>query len=939
MARRLRVIEFTRQAFVSVRSRILILVLCVVLSCMAAAGWAVASTYAREKAANEQALRETARALSLVVDRELGRREAIAWTLATSPSLRMLDLRAFHQQAVQATAGTRGWIVLFGPDGMLVNSSLPPDAELPRRRDGQRTVRVTDSGASISDLFRGPATGKWVVAISVPVRQPDLAGYGISIVVPAEDMQHVIDDQKLAPGWIAAIADRQGNVVARQPDPLKWVGHSITPDLARRLDAGPEGFVQSRSLDGSAATAFFSTSPNYKWAFVIGVPDAVLGESLRRSVWEAGAVAVLLLISAGAAAVFVGRRIAVPAQRLQRAAEALKDGSPLSYQPAGVAEFDVVGATLADASVRLREADQAIQQREREREALMQKMQSQLSRMDLLHQITRAIGDRLDLTSVFQIVCNSVERELHVAFCGVALYDGARGQYELHCLGANSRKLAAQHGTLAQPDMTLDPGDMSRCTQGHLVFAPDLAKSAGSLAERLVTVGLRSAVLAPLNVETEPFGLLIAGRDAPLGFTSADCEFMRQLGEHVALAAHQVQLYGSLQSAYDDLRKTQQAVMQQERLRALGQMASGIAHDINNAISPVALYTESLLEREPGLSAGGREQLLTIARAIDDVAATVARMREFYRPSETQLARVPLSLNPLVQHVVDLTRARWNDMPQQRGVAIQVHLALADDLPQVLGIEGEIREALINLVFNAVDAMPEGGHLTLSTRVAADASPARVEVEVTDTGVGMDEDTRRRCLEPFFTTKGERGTGLGLAMVYGTARRHDADIEIRSEVGRGTTVALRFAQSVPAAKAAQASPEVATSVPERLRILVVDDDPIVLEILQRMLEADGHAVVAANGGQAGIDTFNAAHARGETFSVVMTDLGMPHVDGRRVAAAVKQTAPSTPVIMVTGWGAGLEANGDTPSNVDETLGKPPKLRELREALSRSARRG
>ena len=922
----------------SVRLRILVLVLCVVLSCLAAAAWAVASTYAREKAAMEQALRETARALSLVVDRELGRREAIAWTLATSPSLRTGDLRSFHQQAVQATAGTGGWIVLFGPDGMLVNSSLPPDAELPRRREGQRTVRVTDSGATISDLFRGPATGKWVVAISVPVRQPDVLGNGISVVVPAEDMQRVIDDQKLAPGWIAAIADRQGNIVARQPDPLKWVGHSITPDLAERLKAGPEGFVRSRSLDGSEATAFFSASPNYKWAFVIGVPEAVLGASARRSVLEAGAIAILLLISAGAAAVLVGRRIAVPAQRLQRAAEALKDGSPISYRTSGVAEFDVVGATLADASAKLLEADQAIQRREQEREALVRKMQSQLSRMNLLHQITRAIGDRLDLTSVFQIVCNSIERELQVAFCAVALYDDARPQYSLHCLGAESRMLAARNESLGQPDMTPDPVELSRCVQGQLVFAPDLARSVGPLSGRLAAAGLRSAVWAPLQVENKPFGLLIAGRDVPDGFTSADCEFLRHLSEHVALAAHQAQLYGSLQSAYDDLRKTQQAVMQQERLRALGQMASGMAHDINNAISPIALYTESLLEREPGLSARARDQLQTIARAIDDVAATVARMREFYRQRESSLALVPLSLNPLVQQVIDLTRARWSDMPQQRGVAIQVHLALADDLPQILGIEGEIREALINLVFNAVDAMPEGGDLTLRTRVAEGATPVRVQLEVTDTGVGMDEDTRRRCLEPFFTTKGERGTGLGLAMVYGTVQRHGADIEIRSEAGRGTTVALRFTVPDPTAMAEQASPAVAASVSEPLRILVVDDDPVVLETLLRMLETDGHAVVAANGGQAGIDAFNAAHSRGETFSVVMTDLGMPHVDGRKVAAAVKQTAPSIPVIMLTGWGQGVDAGGDAPSHVDEILGKPPKLRELREALSRHARR-
>jgi signal transduction histidine kinase len=918
---------------VSVRLRILVLVLCVVLSCLAAAAWAVASTYAREKAAMEQAVRETARALSLVVDRELGRREAVAWTLATSPSLRAGDLRAFHLQAAQATAGTTGWVVLFGPDGMLVNTSLPPGTELPRRPNGRPTVRVTDSGATVSDLFRGPATDRWVLAISVPIRQPDMTGYGISVVVPAEDMQRVIDDQKLAPGWIATIADRQGTIVARQPDAPKWLGHSVTPDLAQQLKAAPEGFLRSRALDGTAATAFFSTSPNYRWAFVIGVPNSLLGASLQRSVLETGAMAVLLLIVAGAAAAIVGRRIAGPAQQLQRAAEALKAGTPMSYRPAGVAEFDAVGATLAEAQAKLLEADRAIQLREQDREALMRRMQSQLSRMELLHQITRAIGDRLDLTSVFQVLCNSLERQSQVGFCAVALYD-ADGQYAFNCLGAHSRALATEHGLLEHAAVDMEPGSLSRCVQGLLVYEADLTRAQGTLAERLAAAGLRSAVLAPLQVADKPFGLLIAARDAADAFSSGDCEFLRQLSEHVALAAHQAQLHGALRSAYDDLRRTQQAAMQQERLRALGQMASGIAHDINNAISPIALYAESLLERETGLSARTREQLQIIARAIDDVAATVARMREFYRQRDTQLALAPLALNPLVQQVADLTRARWSDMPQQHGVAIRLHMALADDLPQVLGIESEIREALINLVFNAVDAMPEGGELTLRTSIAKDTPPARVQVEVTDTGVGMDDDTRRRCLEPFFTTKGERGTGLGLAMVYGTVQRHGADIEIRSEPGHGTTVALRFA--VPdgtLVAAAQPAAALDAPAPPRLRILVVDDDPLVLETLQRLLEADGHAVVAAQGGQAGIAAFDAARARGEMFSVVMTDLGMPQVDGRAVAAAVKQASPSTPVIMLTGWGQAPDTQGTPPRHVDRVLGKPPKLRELREVLS------
>jgi hypothetical protein len=238
-----------------------------------------------------------------------------------------------------------------------------------------------------------------------------------------------------------------------------------------------------------------------------------------------------------------------------------------------------------------------------------------------------------------------------------------------------------------------------------------------------------------------------------------------------------------------------------------------------------------------------------------------------------------------VQQVVDLTRARWSDMPQQRGIAIRVRTNLAPDLPLALGVEGEIREALINLVFNAVDAMPEGGVLTLRTGT----TPAGgAQLEVADTGTGMDEDTRRRCLEPFFTTKGERGTGLGLAMVYGTVQRHGADIDIQSEPGHGTTFIVRFplAKEEPSPVIDDRSTGVQTPGP--MRILLVDDDPVVLMAVQAMLEADGHAVIAANAGQDGIDAFEAELSRGAHISVVLTDLGMPYVDGRKVARAVKQ---------------------------------------------------
>jgi len=292
-------------------------------------------------------------------------------------------------------------------------------------------------------------------------------------------------------------------------------------------------------------------------------------------------------------------------------------------------------------------------------------------------------------------------------------------------------------------------------------------------------------------------------------------------------------------------------------------------------------------------------------------------------------------LSVLVQQVVDLTRARWSDMPQQRGIVIDLRLDLGQNLPQVAGIESEIREALINLVFNAVDAMPEGGKLIIRTIAGETSSEARqVDVEVTDSGVGMNEETRRRCLEPFFTTKGERGTGLGLAMVYGVVRRHNADIEMESAIGQGTTVRLRFPVAAPNAAALQlGAPD---AMPPRLRILSVDDDPLLIKSLRDALEADGHAVVTANGGQEGIDAFRAAEERDEHFAVVITDLGMPYVDGRKVASAIKNDSPSTPVILLTGWGQRLIAEGDVPPDVDRVLNKPPKLKELRAALAELA---
>lgn len=564
-----------------------------------------------------------------------------------------------------------------------------------------------------------------------------------------------------------------------------------------------------------------------------------------------------------------------------------------------------------------------------DRKLAEEKLRAQIGRLSLLDQITRAIGDRQDLHSIFQVVVRTLEDSLPVDFGSVCLYDASAQSLTVTCVGVRSASLAMDLAMSPQSRFAIDANGLSRCVRGQLVYEQDVSEIHFPFPQRLANGGLRAMVAAPLQAENQVFGVLIAARREPHSFSSGDCEFLRQVSEHVALAAHAAGVRGALQRAYDDLRQTQQTVMQQERLRALGQMASGIAHDINNALSPMALYTESLLEREPNLSPRTREYLETAQRSIDDVTHTVGRMREFSRQREAELMLMPVDLNRLARQVIDLTRARWCDIPQKQGIVIQMQTELAPDLPSTVGIESEIREALINLVFNAVDAMPHGGTVTVRTRSTSENGNRRLYLEVKDTGIGMDEQTRRRCLEPFFTTKGDRGTGLGLAMVYGVAQRMSAEIEIESAIGQGTLVRLSFA--VRAAALRISTPTHLTPAPRGLRILVVDDDPLIIKSLRETLEADGHSVTAAYGGQEGIDAWQAAERRQEPFAIVLTDLGMPHVDGRKVATAVKATCPTVPVILLTGWGQRMAE--EMPSHVDRVLNKPPKLSELRVAFS------
>jgi signal transduction histidine kinase len=247
-----------------------------------------------------------------------------------------------------------------------------------------------------------------------------------------------------------------------------------------------------------------------------------------------------------------------------------------------------------------------------------------------------------------------------------------------------------------------------------------------------------------------------------------------------------------LQQAYAELRRTHHTLVQQERLRALGQMASGVAHDVNNALSPIVTFSELLLDHEvlPPAAVKGLKHIRT---AGEDIARIVARMRDFYRRRNSLDELSEVNIQELVTQVVELTRPCWRDIAQRNGATILVETRIAPNLPPFQGEQTELRETLTNLVLNSVDALPKGGTITISAHIDDTGSNRQLRLEVADTGRGMTEEVRKRCLEPFFSTKDQRGcSGLGLSMVYGVMERHEGKIEIESEVGRGTRVRLDF---------------------------------------------------------------------------------------------------------------------------------------------------
>jgi PAS domain S-box-containing protein len=378
-----------------------------------------------------------------------------------------------------------------------------------------------------------------------------------------------------------------------------------------------------------------------------------------------------------------------------------------------------------------------------------------------------------------------------------------------------------------------------------------------------------------------------------------------------------------LAQALADLKAAQSKLLEQERLNVIGRMASGIAHDFNNALSPILGYAELMLKKPAVLQDPDRARryLDLILSSARDAAGIVGNLRKLYRSQSHSEYFRPLDLADVVRQSIALTQPRWRNQALGQGAEIRVFCQF-DDVPNMTGDEAELREAFTNLIFNAVDAMPNGGSITIG--LSCEGEWLRLFFE--DAGKGMPEEVRARCFEPFFTTKGERGTGLGLAMVHGIVMRHGGQIEVQSEPGRFTRFGIRLPLRNKPSPVVRQDNDFPARWPRK--VLCVDDEAFMLDLMRDLLEAEGSRVVSARAGAEALQAFAT-----DKFDIVILDQGMPGMSGEVLAERVKAIDPAQPILMLTGFGDFMTDEGEKPKFVDCIVSKPIARDALRKGVA------
>jgi signal transduction histidine kinase/ActR/RegA family two-component response regulator len=528
-----------------------------------------------------------------------------------------------------------------------------------------------------------------------------------------------------------------------------------------------------------------------------------------------------------------------------------------------------------------------------------------IKQLTTLYEIGKTLSSTLDLDELFKKALELLKDRWGYVLGGIFFLDKEKDElYIRHVIGRNFEEVKHMRFKVGVDGIV---GWVAKT--GELLYVPDVSKDPryipGSPAGK-------SEVAVPFKIRDQVIGVLDIESNEPRGFDEEDLKTLSSFVSQMSISIENAQLFSDLKQTLQELRQAQDQIVQAEKLRAMGEMASGVAHDFNNVLAVILGNIQLLLYQLDHLSPEEiREGLKIIEQSSKDGAETVRRIQEF-----TGVRRdkefVSLSLNEIITEVVNITQPRWKDQTQKKGIQVGLAAQLGE-IPLIMGNPSELREVLTNIIFNAVDAMPEGGKLTIATQPQAEGW---VEVRIADTGIGMTEEVKKRIFDPFFTTKGVTNSGLGMSVSYGIIKRHGGEILIESELGKGTTFIIHLPTGYGEEETAVKE---VTPIKEsrQARILVIDDEDSVRDILSRMLKTKGHQVVVASNGEEGIEQF-----RSQPFDLVFTDLGMPKISGWEVGKTIKGINPKIPIAMITGWGMELDREKMSESGIDLIVSKP-----------------
>lgn len=537
--------------------------------------------------------------------------------------------------------------------------------------------------------------------------------------------------------------------------------------------------------------------------------------------------------------------------------------------------------------------------------------------LQLLHEAARAMTGEHDVDRLLQRIVETAREFIGAAYGALAVFedDGRVRQFFTAGITPEER---GRLGPLPQGRGLL--GYVFK--HGEILRLDDVTAHPASVGFPSGHPTMRTFLGVPIRLSDRVLGAFYLTEKAG-GFTADDEVVAITLSADAAVAIENARLLLALRQTLDDLKATQEQLVQGEALRAVGNLASGMAHHLNNILAVVRGRVQLLLRRaeDPSL----RRSLEIVDQAAAKGADVVRQLQEFTR-GQPAPERLTLDLNRLVQDALDATRPRWQAEADERGISIEVS-AEPGQIPGVIGDPAMLRDVLASLLLNAVDAMPQGGRITVRTW----ASGQWVYCAVTDTGVGMSEEVRRQALHPFFTTKGPKRRGLGLSVAHGVVQSHGGTLNIESAPGRGTTVTmgLRVTDVGTAAPPALPKPPPARVSPRK--ILVIDDEDEVRELLAEMLANQGHHVSQAASGADGVSM-----ARAGRYDLVFTDVVMPGMTGWEVAEAIKAVDPSTVVVLVTGWADQAAHHGKGAGCVAQIIKKPFDLDEIAAAVARNA---